>query len=131
MNLPHKPITSIQNIKLSFLQDTVYNNLSIEEALCKKLADLKKVQNELIIWNKQTRNLIGDTHRVSILEQSGCTEIQCAIIDLNKRQENALNSALIKMNCNPNIALLFELIYYIDKSGFSISLKQPYERMSE
>ena len=53
---------------------------------------------EPVIWNKQTGNIIGGHQRFKVLRDMGVTEIDCVVVDLNDKNEKALNLALNKIS---------------------------------
>jgi len=50
-----------------------------------------------IIWNKQTKNIVGGHFRVRELEKLGFAEVDCVVIDLSLDDEKELN---IRLNAN-------------------------------
>ena len=87
-----------KNIKISELKPAAYNPREISEF------DLEELQKSLTkfgmvepaIVNKDM-TIIGGHQRVKAAQVLGWTEVPCTLLDLDKRQEKALNLALNKI----------------------------------
>lgn len=66
--------------------------------------------------------IIGGHQRVTVAKALGYTEVPCAVVDLNKDQEKALNVALNKITGEWNKDLLADLIQDLQDSDFDTSL---------
>ena len=64
---------------------------------------------DLLIWNKRTKNLVGGHQRLKIMIESGATEAEVSVVDLNLTKEKALNLALNKTGGDWNNELLADL----------------------
>lgn len=51
-----------------------------------------------LIWNERTGNLVGGHQRFKILKESGYTEIEASVVNLDLNNEKALNLALNKIS---------------------------------
>ena len=65
--------------------------------------------------------IIGGHQRVTVAEALGYTEVPCAIVDLDKNQEKALNVALNKITGAWNEELLADLIEDLQSSNFDVA----------
>jgi len=66
---------------------------------------------EPIIFNRQTKRVVGGHQRLKVLSEMGHTEAECVIVDLNETQEKLLNVALNKVGGDwdiPKLKSLFE-----------------------
>ena len=52
---------------------------------------------EPLVWNKQTKHLVGGHQRLSVLRAKGLTHIEVSVVDLDEPRERALNLALNKI----------------------------------
>ena len=66
--------------------------------------------------------IIGGHQRVTVAETLGYTEVPCAIVDLDKNQEKALNIALNKITGTWNEQLLADLIEDLQNSDFDVAV---------
>jgi len=66
--------------------------------------------------------IIGGHQRVTVAKELGYTEIPCAVVDLDKNQEKALNVALNKITGEWNKNLLADLIQDLEDSDFDAGL---------
>lgn len=74
-----------------------------------------------VVVNKDM-TIIGGHQRVSVAGQLGFTEVPCAVVDLTKTQEKALNVALNKITGEWNKDLLADLIQDLQDSDFDAGL---------
>ena len=65
--------------------------------------------------------IIGGHQRVTVAQALGYTEVPCAIVDLDKNQEKALNVALNKITGAWNEELLADLIEDLQNSNFDVA----------
>jgi DNA modification methylase len=89
----------IEKKKIKDLIPAFYNPRRSTPKQEKNLAEsLKKFGVvEPIIWNKQTKNIVGGHFRVRELEKLGFAEVDCVVIDLSLDDEKELN---IRLNAN-------------------------------
>lgn len=66
--------------------------------------------------------IIGGHQRVTVAQALGYTEVPCAVVDLDKQQEKALNVALNKITGAWNEELLADLIQDLQDSDFDAGL---------
>lgn len=74
-----------------------------------------------VVVNKDM-TIIGGHQRVACAKDIGYTEVPCAIVDLDKTQEKALNVALNKITGEWNKELLADLIQDLQDSDFDTGL---------
>ena len=74
-----------------------------------------------VVVNKDM-TIIGGHQRVTVAKDIGYTEVPCAIVDLDKTQEKALNIALNKITGEWNKELLADLIEELQSSDFDAGL---------
>ncbi|WP_069648971.1 DNA methyltransferase [Caloranaerobacter ferrireducens] len=77
---------------------------------------------EPVIWNKRTGHIVGGHQRFKILKEQGVKEIECVIVDMDEKEEKALNVALNKINGEWDIPKLADLIGELDEVMFDISI---------
>ena len=65
--------------------------------------------------------IIGGHQRLSVAEELGYTEVPCAVVDIDKVREKALNIALNKITGAWDEAMLADLLTDIKDSNFDIS----------
>lgn len=53
---------------------------------------------EPIIWNKRTGVVVGGHQRLKVMKDLGYEEVDCVVVDLDEKQEKALNVALNKIS---------------------------------
>lgn len=75
-----------------------------------------------IIWNARTGNVIGGHQRLKVLMQSGETELDCVVLDLEETREKALNLALNKISGEWDIPLLKDLLQNLENNNFDVEL---------
>ena len=66
--------------------------------------------------------IIGGHQWVTVAQALGYTEVPCAVVDLDKQQEKALNVALNKITGAWNEELLADLIHDLQDSDFDAGL---------
>src|SRR6476619_5049927 len=93
MNIQVIPIANIQRAKYNPRRvlkpgDPAYDKLK------KAVATFGLV--EPLVWNQRTGNLVGGHQRLSILEERGDSQVEVSVVDLEEREEKALNLALNK-----------------------------------
>jgi hypothetical protein len=95
----HPPV---RVIPLSDLKPAPYNPRTIsQDAINGLAASLERFGVvEPIVWNERTKHIVGGHQRFEVLKQRGDTEAQVIVVDLDEREEKALN---VTLN-NPNIA---------------------------
>lgn len=121
------PQCEVKNIKLSKLKHAEYNprkDLRPGDPEYEKL--LRSIEEfgyvEPIIWNKRTGNIVGGHQRTKVLENLGYKEATCIVVDLDDKQERALNVALNKITGDWDIPLLTDLLKGLDDSDFDVTL---------
>src|SRR4029079_17236441 len=92
---------NIQTIPLSQIQRAKYNPRKTLKPGDPQYDKLKKAVStfglvEPLVWNSRTGNLVGGHQRLSILEERGDTHVEVSVLDLDEREEKALNLALNK-----------------------------------
>lgn len=66
--------------------------------------------------------IIGGHQRVTVAKDLGYTEVPCAVVDLDKQKEKALNIALNKITGAWNEQLLADLIVDLQNEDFNVDL---------
>lgn len=77
---------------------------------------------EPIIWNKRTGVVVGGHQRLKVMKDLGYEEVDCVIVDLDEKQEKALNVALNKISGAWDETLLANLLQDLDRSGYDVTL---------
>lgn len=77
---------------------------------------------EPVIWNKTTGHVVGGHQRLKVLIDTGATEVDCVVVELNAEKEKALNIALNKINGDWDKEKLALLIADLKGSDFDVSL---------
>lgn len=91
----------IQELPISSLNPAPYNprkDLKPSDPEYQKLA--KSIQQfelvEPLIWNKRTGNLVGGHQRLKVITDLGFEKVHVSVVDMDLKQEKALNVALNK-----------------------------------
>lgn len=122
----------IKKVSINEIKEAPYNPRKMtQEELEKLKASIKKFGYvEPVIINKRTNFVIGGNQRLKALKELGYKEISAIILDLDEKQEKALNIALNKINGDWDIdklKILFEelkddeIIKYTGFNDFEIS----------
>ena len=77
---------------------------------------------EPVIWNKQTGRVVGGHQRLKVLIDSGITEVDVVVVDMNTEKEKALNIALNKINGEWDTDKLALVIADLQGADFDVSL---------
>jgi ParB-like chromosome segregation protein Spo0J len=77
---------------------------------------------EPLVWNKRTGNLVGGHQRLKIIQEMGHTEAHVSVVDLDDRQEKALNIALNKISGEWDMPLLRDLLEELKTGGLDMEL---------
>ena len=87
---------NIKKMKLADLKPAPYNPRTISEAALRGLsASIKRFGLvEPIIVNKRSGHVVGGHQRLKVLEAEGVKETQVVVVDLDAKDEKALNVAL-------------------------------------
>lgn len=82
--------------KIADLKPAKYNPRRISETAKRGLeASLKRFGCvDPIVWNKRTNTVVGGHQRLEILASQGIETIECVEVDLEEKEEKALNVAL-------------------------------------
>ena len=117
----------IQKIQAARLNPTAYNPRVDLKPGDKEYEKLKRSINEFgyvepVIWNRQTGNVVGGHQRLKVLLDSGLTEIDCVVVDLDLSHEKALNIALNKIQGDWDEDKLAAIMADFDAEAFDVSL---------
>ena len=77
---------------------------------------------EPVIWNKTTGHVVGGHQRLKVLIDTGVTEVECVVVDMDEAKEKALNIALNKINGEWDKDKLALLITDLQGADFDVSL---------
>jgi DNA modification methylase len=77
---------------------------------------------EPVIWNKTTGHTVGGHQRLKILVDTGVTEVECVVVEMDLDKEKALNIALNKINGDWDKDKLALLITDLQGVDFDVSL---------
>ena len=77
---------------------------------------------EPVIWNKQTGRVVGGHQRLKVLIDSGITEVDVVVVDMNTEKEKALNIALNKISGEWDTEKLALVIADLQGADFDVSL---------
>ena len=77
---------------------------------------------EPAIFNKRTGNIVGGHQRVKVLQHLGHNEVDCVVVDIDEKDEKALNIALNKISGDWDTAKLTDLLKELNLSGYDTSL---------
>ena len=77
---------------------------------------------EPVIWNKTTGHVVGGHQRLKVLIDTGVTEVECVIVEMDSEKEKALNIALNKINGDWDKDKLSLLIADLQGVDFDVSL---------
>jgi len=77
---------------------------------------------EPLVWNKRSGNLVGGHQRLSVIEAGGAREVEVSVVDLDDRDEKALNLALNKHGGEWDFATLADLVQELDAGDFDMEV---------
>ena len=77
---------------------------------------------EPVIWNKTTGHVVGGHQRLKVLIDTGVTEVECVVIEMDVEREKALNVALNKISGEWDKEKLSLLISDLQGADFDVSL---------
>jgi ParB-like chromosome segregation protein Spo0J len=77
---------------------------------------------EPIIWNTQTKQVVGGHQRLNVLLDLGIEEESVVIVDLAPNDEKALNVALNKVSGEWDMAKLKDILEELDTGAYDVSL---------
>ncbi len=77
-----------------------------------------------LVWNKKTGNLVGGHQRLKVLMAKGIKEVEVVVVDVDLKQERAMNISLNKAVGDWDTERLLELLSqakeeeWLDMTGF-------------
>ena len=77
---------------------------------------------EPVIWNKQTGRVVGGHQRLKVLIDTGITEVDVVVVDMDTEKEKALNIALNKISGEWDTDKLALVIADLQGADFDVSL---------
>jgi len=77
---------------------------------------------EPVIWNKITSHVVGGHQRLKVLLDTGITEVECVVVEMDAEKEKALNVALNKISGDWDKDKLALLIADLQGADFDVSL---------
>ena len=120
----------LKTLQISDLIAADYNPRKALKPGDKEYEKIKKSITEFgfadpVVVNKQTAEegkyiIVGGHQRVTVASDLGYTEVPCAIVDLDREHEMALNVALNKITGEWNKELLADLISELDEANFEL-----------
>lgn len=119
MNIQLIPISEIQRAKYNPRKalkpgDPAYDKLK------KAVAQFGLV--EPLVWNQRTKNLVGGHQRLSVIEERGDIAVEVSVVDLNDREEKALNLALNRHSGEWDFASLADLLTELDAGDLDMEI---------
>lgn len=117
----------IEKRKIDELIPAIYNprkDLTINDAEYKKIK--RSIETfgyvDPIIVNERTGVIVGGHQRLKVLKDLGYEEIEVSVVNLDEKQEKALNVALNKISGEWDFKLLKDLLEELDVGGFDVEL---------
>jgi ParB-like chromosome segregation protein Spo0J len=77
---------------------------------------------EPLVWNKRSANLVGGHQRLRVLKDRGDKTVQVSVVDLEERDEKALNLALNKHAGEWDNAMLSDLLAELNTGDFDLEI---------
>ncbi len=77
---------------------------------------------EPVIWNQTTGHVVGGHQRLKVLIDTGVTEVECVVVEMDTEKEKALNIALNKISGEWDKDKLSLLISDLQLADFDVSL---------
>ena len=113
----------IQKVKLNDIVLPDYNPRKIDE---KTMAKLKRSLKEFgyvepVVVNKRNMHVVGGNQRVKALKELGIAEVEAVIVNLDDKEEKALNLALNKITGEWDYEKLTTLFKEMDEGNFDIT----------
>ena len=117
----------IEKRKIDELIPAIYNprkDLTIDDAEYKKIK--RSIETfgyvDPIIVNERTGVIVGGHQRLKVLKDLGYEEIEVSVVNLDEKQEKALNVALNKISGEWDFELLKDLLEELDDGSFDVEL---------
>lgn len=117
----------IEKRKIDELIPAIYNprkDLTIDDAEYKKIK--RSIETfgyvDPIIVNERTGVIVGGHQRLKVLKDLGYEEIEVSVVNLDEKQEKALNVALNKISGEWDFELLKDLLEELDDGSFDLEL---------
>ena len=102
----------IVKMKTAELIEAPYNPRIMPEEMLKKLK--KSIEKfgyvEPLVVNKKNNHVIGGNQRLKVLRELGVDEVEVVLVDLDDRNEKALNLALNRITGDWDYGILSELL---------------------
>lgn len=118
-------VMKLERLKISDLVPAPYNPRRISpEALARLETSIRSHGLvEPLVWNSQTRRLVGGHQRLEALKRLGHEEVECVIVDIPEAQEKALNIALNSPHAQGeyDFSKLADLLGDLDTGEFNVS----------
>lgn len=117
-------------IRTMLLQDLFPADYNPRKALQAGDAEYDKLKRSIeqfgyvepIIWNEQTKTVVGGHQRLTVLKDMGVTEVDVVVVSFDRTKEMALNVALNKISGEWDDAKLQALFQDLEGEGFDTSL---------
>lgn len=120
-------VVEIKTIPISQIQRAKYNPRKTLKPGDEAYDKLRKAVDtfglvEPLVWNSRTGTLIGGHQRLSILEERGDTHVEVSVVDLDEREEKALNLALNKHTGEWDFASLADILQELDAGDIDMEI---------
>lgn len=119
MNIEKKPVAELKAADYNPRKDLKPGDPEYEK-LKRSIQEFGYV--EPVIWNKRTGIVVGGHQRLKVMKDLGFEEVDCVVVDLDEKQEKALNVALNKISGEWDDTLLANLLKDLDRSGYDVTL---------
>ena len=116
----------LTEIELSKMNPAAYNpRVTLTEDMPEYKALLASIEEfgevEPIVWNKRTGNIVGGHQRYNVLKALGEKKAFVSVVDLNDKEEKALNVALNKVSGDWDEAKLKEVLESLDVENINLT----------
>ncbi|MCF0259918.1 MAG: DNA modification methylase [Erysipelotrichaceae bacterium] len=119
MRIEIKPITSLLPADYNPRKDLQPGDVEYEK-LKRSVQEFGYV--DPVIWNEETKTVIGGHQRLKVLSDLGHDEIECVVVSFDLEKEKALNVALNKISGDWDKDKLALLIADLQAEDFDVSL---------
>lgn len=116
----------LTEIELNKMNPAAYNpRVTLTEDMAEYKALKASIEEfgevEPIVWNKRTGNIVGGHQRYNVLKALGEKTAFVSVVDIDEREEKALNIALNKVSGDWDEAKLKELLESLDVEEINVT----------